>query len=560
MAQTGILKQMKTKTKLIISFLLVTILFVALTIYSNYTTRSIINGYDFAVTNAVGGAFHLDKAKLDLTHCMVLSKDFSITQNMDLFGMEREYLQSMMKEVNEVKILATVNSKRTDLIPVFESIENDYNAYLREIEELEKVASRKNVSPQELGKRLKGKIAALETLDTEVTQIQEAAMSDQKVFISQTLVSAKKKSRVALILTLFVTALAVFLSVIISLSISRPLARATEFSETIAAGDFTSSLELDRSDEIGTLCKSLNTMQKNLIQIITELRETTSSLSTTSGSLATVSSDMEKNAEESAIMATGVSAASEEMSTNVSSVAAAMEQASTNANMVASASEEMSSTINEIAKNTGNARSIVESAVEKSTRAGIQINELGNSAHAIGQVTETITEISEQTNLLALNATIEAARAGEAGKGFAVVANEIKELARQTAEATLDIKTQIEGVQQTTDVTISEIEEISKVIGEINDIVTTIATTVEEQSAATQEIVTNIAQTSTGLQEVNENVNQSAVAAGNITENITKVNSKVQDIALASNNVNTNAKELSELSSRLDTLITRFKL
>jgi methyl-accepting chemotaxis protein len=68
----------------------------------------------------------------------------------------------------------------------------------------------------------------------------------------------------------------------------------------------------------------------------------------------------------------------------------------------------------------------------------------------ISKVTETITEISEQTNLLALNATIEAARAGEAGKGFAVVANEIKELAKQTSDATQEIKRKIESVQAST--------------------------------------------------------------------------------------------------------------
>ncbi len=103
-------------------------------------------------------------------------------------------------------------------------------------------------------------------------------------------------------------------------------------------------------------------------------------------------------------------------------------------------------------------------------------------------VTETITEISEQTNLLALNATIEAARAGEAGRGFAVVANEIKELAKQTAQATLNIKSQIDDVQRTTSSTVTEINQISDVIRRVNDIVGTIATAVEEQTAATKRL------------------------------------------------------------------------
>ena len=69
-----------------------------------------------------------------------------------------------------------------------------------------------------------------------------------------------------------------------------------------------------------------------------------------------------------------------------------------------------------------------------------RMDSLGEAAHGIGKVVETIIEISEQVNLLALNATIEAARDGDAGKGFAVVENEIKEMAKQTSEATLDIK------------------------------------------------------------------------------------------------------------------------
>ena len=99
----------------------------------------------------------------------------------------------------------------------------------------------------------------------------------------------------------------------------------------------------------------------------------------------------------------------------------------------------------DIAANTGRARSISERAVVQAQTITGQMQKLGQAAQEIGNVTETITNISAQTNLLALNATIEAARAGTAGKGFAVVANEIKELARQTAEATEDIKARIAG-------------------------------------------------------------------------------------------------------------------
>ena len=106
-----------------------------------------------------------------------------------------------------------------------------------------------------------------------------------------------------------------------------------------------------------------------------------------------------------------------------------------------------------------------------------------------GEVVKLITDIAEQTNLLALNATIEAARAGEAGKGFAVVASEVKNLATQTAQATEEISTQIQTIQDDTQHTVSSIQHIAERIEEINRISGGVSEATRETTAISGEVL-----------------------------------------------------------------------
>ena len=161
---------------------------------------------------------------------------------------------------------------------------------------------------------------------------------------------------------------------------------------------------------------------------------------------------------------------------------------------------------------------------------------------------------------MALNATIEAARAREAGKGFAVVANEIRELAKQASEATLDIKGKIANIQESTDGAVSGIDEISKIINTVNEIVGTIATAVEEQSAATQEIANNIAQASNGIQDVNQNVSQSSMVATQIDQDISAVNQSASEMTSSRGQVKESAEDLRNVALKLNSVVSSFKV
>ncbi len=354
--------------------------------------------------------------------------------------------------------------------------------------------------------------------------------------------------------------LALVLGFYLTFNITKPLAKGVELSKAMAEGDMTRTMNVDQQDEIGVLAQALNEMATNLRKILTEVSKGVEGVNDSSNQLAAISEQMSSGAENTAHRSGQVAAAAEEMSTNQNTIAAAMEQASVNVNMVAAAVEEMSATILEIAKNSTRAKEITGQAVEQSQIASGRVNELGRAADEINKVTEAITEISEQTNLLALNATIEAARAGEAGKGFAVVANEIKDLAKQTAEATLEIKSKIQAIQQATGITVKEINEISSVIGDVDQIVATIAVAVEEQTATTREISENISQASSGITEVNENVAQSSTVSAEIAADIAEVSSSAEEMNSASSQVKNSAGELSLIAKDLKGMIAKFRV
>ncbi len=331
----------------------------------------------------------------------------------------------------------------------------------------------------------------------------------------------QSRTRTLILVGLVALVLVVGLSYVIARGILGPLNRTLTVLQALADGDLRQHVEVDSTDEIGDMGRALNQAIEGIAKTIGSIAENAEQVASASEELSATSQQITANSEETTAQAQVVSEAGSQVNINLQTLA--------------SGAEEMSSTIGEIAKNATEAARVAVEAVEVAESANQTVSRLGDSSVEIGKVIEVITSIAQQTNLLALNATIEAARAGEAGKGFAVVANEVKELAKQTAKATEEIKQKIGVIRENTGGAVAAIGGIRGVIDKISHISTDIATAVEEQSATTSEMARNVTEAARGATTISDNIKGVAAAAQNTSTTVGEAHTATEHLARMAN-------------------------
>ncbi|WP_152192565.1 methyl-accepting chemotaxis protein [Georgenia satyanarayanai] len=296
----------------------------------------------------------------------------------------------------------------------------------------------------------------------------------------------------------------------------RRITRLQHLAERLRAGDLTARSELTRTDELGDVGTALDEGVAAVRALVGAVGDSADRVSGSTG-------ELEARTQR-------VSAEVAQTSAQSAAAAAAAEQVSASVQTVAAGAEQMGASIREIARTAEEAAAVASRASTVARSTNDTVAKLGTSSQEIGDVVKVITSIAEQTNLLALNATIEAARAGEAGKGFAVVAGEVKELAQETARATEDIARRIETIQGDAGAAVGEIDEITRIVGSINDLQLTIASAVEEQTATTNEMSRGLSEAATGSGEIAQNVTVLASAAETLDSVLGGMSAEVGDL------------------------------
>lgn len=359
---------------------------------------------------------------------------------------------------------------------------------------------------------------------------------------------------------------AVIVSIIISQALAANLQKSindiNDFLKEIANhnGDLTNRIPIFSSDEIGNMVGYFNKFIENLRLIVSSILESSNKVEKASRSVEEISEVIAAATEQMSSQSTTVASGSEESTANVNHISEVAQHLSQSSSAVSAAVEEMSASLNEVASHCSRESKIALQANDMIHNTKLSMGKLEVSAKDINKVVEIINDIAEQTNLLALNATIEAASAGDAGKGFAVVASEVKELAKQTSNATGEIRSRVEEMQGSTADVVNAIDNIKEIISELNTISQTIVAAVEEQSATTNEISNNISNTNSSTNEIAGSIEEAATGLTEISSNMQHMNAAVQETNYGITNVKDNVKGLAGLSHELKDALKIFKV
>ena len=339
----------------------------------------------------------------------------------------------------------------------------------------------------------------------------QATVSAENVY-GKTILEGDRSRTWALVLTLVAVLLQAVVTIIVSRSITRPVAGLTSRMSRLAQGDMAVDIPFTRyRDQIGAMARALQVFKDNA-QAVARLtaeseaikhqaeEEKRRQMLALADTFEAQSSAAVKRVRDNAhvIVDTATRMGSRVGRTAEHSIdaAAVTQRTAENVNNLATAASSLSDAVSDARMQVQESSGIAARAVDQAQQTNGTVEGLAAAAQKIGQVVELINSIASQTNLLALNATIEAARAGDAGKGFAVVASEVKNLAGQTARATEEIASQVEGIQASTREAVQAIASITQTIQQISAIAAEVAVSIGRQDDVTLMIVNSIEQVS----------------------------------------------------------------
>lgn len=384
---------------------------------------------------------------------------------------------------------------------------------------------------------------------------------------------------------LLVMAIAAIISIFASLTagrrISKPISMVTDILNTTAKLDLRDIEEtgeikriLNREDEIGSILRAtamvreeLRLMIKTIEEATLNVVENTNHLNQATTETSQSINDVARTVEELAQATMGQAEDAENGATKLIKLAKEIANAVANGEIATDNSMEAGRMTREGSKALNNMAERI-SITDKSTAiVSENINSLLDKSKSIGNILNSIKDISEQTNLLALNAAIEAARAGEAGSGFAVVAEEIRKLSEQTGHATENIEDILKSIQHEIEITKENMDVSEDAMKDVNNSLQSSNKAFEDIYSTTMKAIKAIKELSEGLEQIDEDkegVIMSIESISSVTEETAasteELSASMEEQAATMETISNNTDNLVKTINNLNELIDRFKI
>jgi len=564
----GFLKDIKVKTKLIVSFIIVAILIGVVGAIGIMSLKTVDANSEEMYSNSLQSVYMLNDMKQNLTE------------------IESDMLQL---------VYVRDDSKKANLEKDIQVSKDENDKYIANYEKLSMNYVEKQIWPtfkNQLGqyRTLRENIIKIVddgNFDEAVKQYQQIpAVSDAMFDNLNKLMNAKTanlnnhsiylNSNITMEILMIVGFLiAIGIGLILSKDINAPLLKIQSLAERLAEFDFSIPITLTRRDEFGQTGKALNKSIENLSSLVKLIMEN--------------SQDMSASSEELSATVQELTSKTEEIDNAVANIAYEMQESSSSSEEITASVEEVDSSINELSEKamegSNNANKSKERATEVEKKGKEAIEEVrnlyeekkknmlmaiedGKVVDNIKVMADTIASISEQTNLLALNAAIEAARAGEQGKGFAVVAEEVRKLAEQSSQAVIGIQDTIVKVQdafknlsgngedvlkfinENVDPQFEDFENVGNQYYSDSDFVSKMS---EEIASMSEELTATVAQVSEAVQNMSGTAQKSSENAEIIKISVDETTKAIGQVAIT-------AQSQAELAQKLNEIVHKFKL
>jgi len=606
--KSGIFKNIKMRTRLIIAFMLVAVIMLVLLLFAINNMRSTVTSISESnIETMIEPLKNMLEARVAMGEAVI--KGFDISHEPD----------PQLRDAMFNDIFYRIDEIRTNLVEFYGSIrfEESKLVHANIMTNLQEYRENLEIYREMINNGEDADDFYTREVSPPTDEILKGMteLNRSRLARGNTVVMEENENRLAtaidslVLITVLGLILTIVFGIYFSISSSKPIIIGSKLIKKISEGDFTVVFPENYGAEFGDFFAECNSLIKFNRELIGSLRESSHTLRESAVKLTSVSSQMDDNSKILSDKTASASAATEQFSavitqsttslstasSHISSVASSIEEIDSTINAVAAAAEETSTRVaqanthvDEIQRSIFKASSSVKHVSNAFNSVAESVNEIDKSIFLVSEQSEVtrqwmsnadvtakntydmiisleatskqiekiitvISDIADQTNMLALNAAIEAAGAGEAGKGFMIVANEVKELAKQTSTATIEIANHIEKMQQEMPESVKAVSEITSIINSMFEYINSFSKEMNLQRERSDRITNDSADAARKMNEIADEINSISINAQSVTKTANDSSQGVNEIAKSTAELVLGVRDISTSSERAAT-------